>query len=71
MFDDDSKRFFYYNATTGTSQWTKPETYEVCLDTDQKAEEEKIAAEAAKLLEDAAVRSSRFSKQSKKVSRNT
>ena len=71
MFDDDSKRFFYYNATTGTSQWTKPETFEVCLDTDQKAEEEKIAAEAAKLLEDAAVRSSRFSKQSKKVSRNT
>jgi hypothetical protein len=71
MFDDESKRFFYYNATTGISQWTKPEKYDVCLDSDQKAEEEKIAAEAAKLLEEAAIRSSRFSKQSKKVSRNT
>jgi hypothetical protein len=70
MFDDESKRFFYYNATTGTSQWTKPAKYEVCLDTDQKAEEAKIAADAAAILEEQAVRGSRFSKGGARVSKN-
>ena len=43
LFDDESRRFFYYNVTTGKSQWFKPKTFEVYLDADAKAEEAAVA----------------------------
>lgn len=43
LFDDESRRFFYYNVTTGKSQWYKPKTFEVYLDADAKAEEAAVA----------------------------
>ena len=44
LFDDESRRFFYYNVTTGKSQWFKPKTFEIYLDADAKAEEAAVAA---------------------------
>lgn len=53
LFDEETKRFFYYNVTVGTSQWEPPPPYANMtpyLDREARAEEDEIAAAARREL---------------------
>ena len=51
------------NVTTGASQWFKPQSYEVVLDADQRAEEAAVASDAIAALEKSRKLKSAFSTQ--------
>lgn len=50
LWDDDTKRFFYYNVTIGESQWHKPKKYLAYKDRETRKEEELIEQQAQKEL---------------------
>ena len=50
LYDEDTKRFFYYNVTIGESQWHKPKKYVPYKDNENRKEEELIQQQAAKEL---------------------
>jgi hypothetical protein len=50
LWDDETKRFFYYNVTVGHSQWFKPRKFTAYMDPEEKKEEEAIQKAAKKEL---------------------